>query len=152
MRFNYLVAAAIALGLCASCGESKPAEEAAAAPAVPTPTLADLPAPWNAADLENGASLFVKCKSCHTVGAGEAGRVGPNLHGVFDREPASAPKFKYSPALEAFAEDRWTPELIDQWLSKPKAFLPGNAMFFDGLANEDDRRDLIGWLLIETRK
>jgi cytochrome c2 len=30
--------------------------------------------------------------------------------------------------------------------------MPGTAMFFDGIANEDDRRDLIGFLLIETRK
>ncbi len=152
MRINFLIVAGLALSLLGGCGESKPVEEAPATPAVPPPALAELPAPWNAAALDNGASLFVKCQSCHTVGAGEANRVGPNLHGVFDREPASAPKFKYSPALEAFAEERWTPDLIDQWLSKPKAFLPGNAMFFDGLAKEEDRRDLIGWLLIETRK
>jgi len=149
MRVNFLIVAALALTLTGGCGESEPTS---ATPAVPPPALDELPAPWNAADLGNGASLFIKCKSCHTLVAGEANRVGPNLHGVFDREPASAPKFKYSTALETFAADRWTPELIDEWLAKPKEFLPGNAMFFDGLAKEEDRRDLIAWLLIETRK
>jgi cytochrome c len=144
---------AVALALCLlGCGESQTASDPSNSPAMPPPTLGELPSPWNAADLDNGASLYIKCKSCHSIGAGEPGRVGPNLHGVFDREPASAPKFKYSPALEAFGQEHWTPELIDQWLANPKTFLPGNAMFFDGLAREEDRRDLIAWLLIETRR
>ena len=153
MRAKYLIPAIFGVLLAACDGSgTTPSADAPATPAVPAPTLAELPAPWNAADLGNGASLFAKCRGCHTIGAKEGDKVGPNLHGVFDRHPASAPKFKYSPALKAFAEEKWTPELIDHWLQKPKEFLPGNGMFFDGIAKEDDRRDLIGWLLIETRK
>lgn len=153
MQSKYLIPAIFGVLLAACDGsETTPNADAPATPAVPAPTLAELPAPWNAADLGNGASLFAKCRGCHTVGAKEGNKVGPNLHGVFDRHPASAPKFNYSPALKAFAEERWTPELIDHWLQKPKEFLPGNGMFFDGIAKEDDRRDLIAWLLIETRK
>lgn len=147
MRAKYLIPAIF--GLLAACNGSEPAP---AGPAVPVPTLAELPAPWNAADPGNGPSLFAKCRACHSVVAKEGHRVGPNLHGVFDRRPASAPKFNYSPALKAFAEPSWTPELIDHWLQKPKDFLPGNGMFFDGIAKEEDRRDLIAWLLIETRR
>ena len=153
MRAKYLIPAIFGVLLAACDGSgTTPSAGAPAALAVPAPTLAELPAPWNAADLGNGASLFAKCRGCHTIGAKEGDKVGPNLHGVFDRHPASAPKFKYSPALKAFAAEKWTPELIDHWLQKPKKFLPGNGMFFDGIAKEDDRRDLIGWLLIETRK
>ena len=47
---------------------------------------------------------------------------------------------------------QWTPELVDQWLQKPSGFLPGNAMFFNGITKENMRRDLIAYLLIETRK
>ncbi len=150
MRVSLFPALVMLCAGLAGCGEPDPATPAA--PTVPPPSLSDLPSPWNQADLANGASLFIKCATCHTVGRGQNNKVGPNLHGVFDREPASAPKFPYSPALKAFDVERWTPELIDQWLAKPKAFLPGNGMFFDGLAQEEDRRDLIAWLLIETRR
>lgn len=150
MRVSFLFTAALALGIISGCGESAPA--APTAPAVPPPSLAELPAPWNEADLANGASLFVKCQTCHNIAAGQPNRVGPNLHGVFDRDPASAPRYKYSRALEEFDQERWTPALVDEWLANPKTFLPGNGMFFDGLAKDEDRRDLVAWLLIETRK
>jgi cytochrome c len=152
MRATYLIPAVFSAWLLAGCDGSGTAPGAETTPAVPVPALADLPAPWNSADLGNGATVFAKCRSCHSVVAKEGNKVGPNLHGVFDRRPATAPKFNYSPALKAFAEERWTPELIDHWLQKPKEFLPGNAMFFDGIAKEEDRRDVIAWLLIETRK
>jgi cytochrome c len=144
----HLAVAAAAL-LIVACDGSKP--EGPAAPAVPAPTLAELPAPYSSADLENGRSLFSKCRACHSLIAADGNRIGPNLHGLFDRDTASAPKFKYSPALADFAEAHWTPELIDHWLANPKTFLPGNGMFFDGIANEQDRRDIIAYLLIHTR-
>jgi cytochrome c len=145
-RKHSIMAAAL---LAVSCDGSAP--EAPAAPAVPAPALADLPAPYNGADLENGKSLFNKCRACHSLVAADGNRIGPNLHGVFDRDTASAPKFKYSPALAGLADPSWTPELIDHWLANPKTFLPGNGMFFDGIASEGERRDLIAYLLIHTR-
>jgi cytochrome c len=146
IRKRLLIAAAA--GMLAACNGSQPE---AIVPAVPAPTLAELPSPYNAADPENGKSMFGKCRSCHSLKASDGNMVGPNLHGVFDRDTASAPGFKYSPALAGFAEPRWTPELIDHWLANPKTFLPGNGMFFDGIANENDRRDIIAYLLIHTR-
>lgn len=135
--------------LLAACGNSDPE---ATTPAVPVPTLAELPAPYNAADLGNGQTIFAKCRACHSLKAKEGNLVGPNLHGVFDRHPGTARKFKYSPALKAFAEERWTPELVDHWLSNPKTFLPGNGMFFNGIDKPENRRDVIAYLLINTRK
>lgn len=147
MRASYLIPAFVAL---AACGGEK--AEAPVTPGVPPPALSDLPAPWSAADLGKGKGVFAKCRSCHTIGAGQANMVGPNLHGVFDRPPGTAAKFKYSPAMKAWTETQWTPELVDHWLQKPKDFMPGTAMFFDGIAKEEDRRDLVAFLLIETRK
>ena len=134
----------------AACGNSEP--EGPATPAVPAPTLAELPTPYNAADLGNGQMIFAKCKACHSLVATEGNLVGPNLHGVFDRHPATQKKFKYSPALAAYTEAQWTPELIDHWLSNPKDFLPGNGMFFNGIGKPEDRRDVIAYLLINSRK
>ena len=39
---------------------------------------------------------------------------------------------------------------MDQWLNDPRGFLPGNKMAFAGVRDETDRRDLIGWLKLET--
>ena len=159
MRAGFLIPVIFAGLILAACGETREAPaDASTAPAAPAalsgppPSLADLPEPYNAANLGNGKSVFAKCRNCHSLVAAEGHKVGPNLHGVFDRHPASAPKFKYSPALRAFTEERWTPELVDHWLSNPGTFLPGNGMFFNGIGKPEDRRDVIAYLLIETRK
>jgi cytochrome c len=159
MRTGYLipvmVGALLALSACGGpSGETAaaPAAETSAAPAVPAPTLADLPAPWNAANLGEGASQFGKCRACHSLKASEGNLVGPNLHGVFERKPGTVPKFRYSDALKSAPYEQWTPELINHWLQRPTDFLPGTSMFFNGIAKEDRRRDLIAYLLIETRK
>src|SRR5262245_47992209 len=94
MRAKYLIPAmfGLLLGACDGSGNT-PNADAPPTPAIPAPTLAELPAPWNSADLGNCASVFAKCRACHSVVAKEGNKVGPNLHGVFDRHPATAPKF-----------------------------------------------------------
>jgi cytochrome c len=163
-RQNVLPAGTLMLALAlAACGEggspTPPAAETAqtpstetAAPSVPALTLADLPAPYSEADLERGKAVFAKCRNCHSLVAAEGARVGPNLHGVFERPTASAEGFRYSPALADWPEEVWRPDLLEQWLEKPKDFLPGSSMFFNGIDDADDRRDVIAFLLIETRR
>jgi cytochrome c len=46
----------------------------------------------------------------------------------------------------------WTPELVDQWLLAPQGFVPGTGMFFNGIKSPEERRDLISYLLIESRR
>jgi cytochrome c len=159
MRAGYLIPLIVGAVLApAGCGgpsevaTAPAAETASAAPAVPVPTLTDLPSPWNEADLGAGAGQFAKCRACHSLKAREGNLVGPNLHGIFERGPGKAPKFRYSTAVKNAAFEQWTPELVDQWLQKPSGFLPGNAMFFNGITKPEMRRDLIAYLLIETRK
>jgi len=142
----------VALAL-AACGGDTPGASGTETLAVPAPTLAELPAPYNAADLARGKDLFGrKCGACHFLDRKKGNMVGPNLNGVFDHGTATAKNYGYSPALKAFAEEQWTPELIDQWLQSPDSFVPGTAMRFNGIPDEMERRDLIAHLLIASRQ
>lgn len=96
-------------------------------------------------DAAKGEKVFLRCKACHTVEKGGANKVGPNLHGLWGRKAGSVEGFKYSPALSA-ANFEWTPEALDQWLAKPKEFLPGNRMAFAGIPKPEERADLIAYL------
>ncbi|MCC6828386.1 MAG: c-type cytochrome [Novosphingobium sp.] len=152
MRLVGLIPVTFAAMLLASC-DGEAAKQAAEAAAVPAPKLEDLPAPYNTADLARGKALQGrKCGACHFVQASRGNQVGPNLHGVFERGVAKADKYNYSPALKAFAEPKWTPELLDQWLLSPDSFVPGTAMRLNGITDETERRDIIAYLLIASRE
>ena len=154
MRLGFMISAVLAGALAlAACGGEAPAPAAPAAPAVPVPTQADLPAPYDTADLAAGKSIFGRqCASCHYAVAGKGHLVGPNLHGVFERGTGKAEGYNYSPALKNFEHKEWTPALVEQWLLAPQGFVPGTSMFFNGIKKDEERHALIAYLLIETRK
>lgn len=131
-----------------------PPPETAAAPAAtpasePSPEFAALPAPYNTASYAAGARTWKLCQSCHLTVEGAGALVGPNLHGIFGRQVASAPGFDYSPALKA-ETFTWTPEQLDHWLANPSTFVKGNRMSFAGVRKESDRQAVIAYLMIET--
>ncbi|MDQ3124679.1 MAG: cytochrome c family protein [Pseudomonadota bacterium] len=139
------------------CGQG-PAEKtgAPAAPATPAPTaaekaalLAALPAPYNAADLENGRRAFARCRSCHTITDGGSNMTGPNLYGVFGRQAGVHPGFNYSTAMKE-ADFVWDVLRLDDWLENPRTFLKGTKMSFAGIPDPTDRRDVIAFLKVET--
>jgi cytochrome c len=111
--------------------------------------LASLPAPYNAADLDNGKRRFGQCGTCHTLAAGGPNLVGPNLHAVFGREIASKADYSYSKAAQD-ANFVWDAEKLDQWLANPRGFLPGTKMTFPGLKEPNDRRDVIAYVMVES--
>jgi cytochrome c len=105
--------------------------------------------PYAGADRDNGQRLAQMCKACHTVGAGGAHMIGPNLFGFFGRPAGSAERYAYSAVLQE-ADFVWTPRALDVWLARPARFLPGNRMSFPGVSSASDRVDVIAYLLDAT--
>lgn len=134
-------------------GDAKDPQPAArvqqATPEQKAALLASLPAPYNAADLENGRRVFARCRACHTITEGGPNMTGPNLHGVFGREAGAKEGYNYSPALRQ-ADFIWDAGQLDHWLENPREFLRGNKMSFAGIRDPDDRRDVIAFLKVET--
>ncbi|GEM_PF-173704 len=124
----------------AAPAEATPAETGFVAPPLSAPVADQIAA----ADLEAGAKVFLKCKACHRLD-GKNG-VGPSLDGIFGRTTGSVEGFKYSDANKG-ANVVWSPEVMNDYLSNPKTYMPGNKMTFVGLPDEADRINLIAWLL-----
>lgn len=130
--------------LAAACGQQQ-SSPANPAPDAGAPPARNLDAMLADADLPRGQTLFLQCRACHSLQAGEPHKVGPNLHGMFGRKAGTAPGFNYSPAL-ADSGVIWTPETLDAWLERPSEFLPGNRMVFIGVQQPADRANLIAYL------
>jgi cytochrome c len=105
----------------------------------------DLAALMKVADVTRGAKIFKKCASCHTIGKGEAARVGPNLFGIIGRARASFSGFAYSDAMKKKG-GAWDKDSINQFITKPKDFIAGTKMAFPGLKKPQDRADVILFL------
>ena len=98
-----------------------------------------------AADAGAGEQVFKKCAACHTVDAGGANGLGPNLHGVMGRAVAGSPGFNFSDALKSKG-GTWTWDAMSEWLKSPKTFAPGTKMTFAGLGKPEDRANLMVYL------
>ncbi|MEM5516195.1 c-type cytochrome [Henriciella sp. AS95] len=111
--------------------------------------FAGLPEPYASADFDRGKRVFFQCQSCHTLTEGGDVVLGPNLYGLFGREVGTSGDFEYSTALQE-ADFEWTPEKLDQWLTRPRDFLPGNNMSFAGVQRPDDRTAVIAYVMTQT--
>lgn len=105
----------------------------------------DLSAMMATANVDRGAKIFKKCASCHNVAKGEGAKVGPNLFGVIGRAKGGAAGFTYSEAMKAKGGS-WDKESINQFITKPKDYIPGTKMAFPGLKKPQDRADVILFL------
>ncbi len=120
-------------------GEVEGGGEVAAVP------IANVLAEVSAADgIAKGEAVFKKCTACHTIAAGGAAGIGPNLHGVLGKGIGGG-AFAYSEALKGVG-GAWSYESMNSWLTNPKKFAAGNKMTFAGLGKAEDRAAVMLYL------
>jgi cytochrome c len=115
------------------------ADGAGAAAAVPIGNMMAV------ADISKGEAIFKKCVACHTIAQGGANGIGPNLWGTVGKPLGSHAGFAYSDALKSKG-GTWTFEALNEWLSNPKKYAPGNKMTFAGLGNPEERAAVMLYL------
>lgn len=98
-----------------------------------------------AGDAGRGARAFNACIACHTLER-ERHLTGPSLAGLWSRKAGGLESYRrYSDALKR-SGIVWNASMLDEWLRNPQKLVPGNAMQFAGLPDENARADLIAFL------
>ena len=98
------------------------------------------------ADPAKGEMTFKKCASCHTIAAGGANGIGPNLHAIMgDAVGHGRAGFAFSPALAALG-GKWDWATMDKWLANPRAMVSGTKMTFAGLDDGQERANLLAFI------
>jgi cytochrome c len=92
-----------------------------------------------------GQRQYIYCQACHSIDAGGAHKVGPNLHGIFGRSAGQAEGYVYSTVLRE-SGITWDAAAMDKWLVSPAAMVPGTTMVFAGVSDPVQRANLIAYL------
>lgn len=104
-------------------------------------------APAFAQDVEAGKRVFARCAACHNVETA-TNKLGPHLQGVVGRTAGSLEGYSYSKAMtDAGAAGLvWDEATLREYLTNPKASVPGTKMAFAGLRRPEEIRDVIAYI------
>ena len=95
--------------------------------------------------LAAGEQSFKKCLPCHSVGEGAKNKVGPELNGLEGRKAGTVEGYSYSEANKGSGLT-WDEATLKDYITDPKAKIPGTKMVFAGIKNENERNNLWGYL------
>jgi cytochrome c len=96
-------------------------------------------------DAAAGKSVFNQCKACHQVGPEAKNGVGPVLNGIVGRKAGEYPGYNYSDANKGSGLT-WDEATLKEYLTDPKAKVPGTKMIFPGIKRENQLENLIAYL------
>ena len=94
---------------------------------------------------EAGERVFAQCRACHQVGESARNVAGPHLNGLFSRTSGSVEGYAYTDANKS-AGITWDDASFREYITDPKAKVPGTKMIFAGLKNQTQITDLIAYL------
>jgi cytochrome c len=126
-------------------GYALPAGTEATAPAPKAAPETPFPVELAKADVAKGQADTKICQTCHSFDKGGPIRVGPPLWGVVGRHKGSFPGYSYSEGMKSKGGD-WTYDDLDEFLTKPSAYVAGTKMTFGGEAEESKRADIVDYL------
>lgn len=135
-RFAVLLAGAVTA--MSAAAQAQPAASA------PSATPASGPA-TDAALLQRGKRLFLRCAACHDATVTGLPKTGPHLQGIVGRRAGAVEGYAYSPAMKA-QSFQWDAARLEAWLTQPAAVVPATSMVFIGIPDAQERRALIAYL------
>lgn len=100
-------------------------------------------------DAQAGAEIYeMECAACHQIGEEAEHRIGPHLNRIFDRRAGSHADFDYSEALARQGRDGlfWDLRRLDAYLKNPLSLVSGTYMGYPGLADPEERANVIAFL------
>ena len=95
------------------------------------------------ATAEAGERVWRQCSSCHKLDGSNG--TGPYLNGVIGRAQGGVSDYAYSASF-AELQGEWTPEEMNGFLLAPAEWVPGTKMTYRGLADVEDRANIIAFL------
>jgi cytochrome c len=93
--------------------------------------------------MADAPASFAACAACHSSDGTNG--VGPSLKGVYGRKAGSAGGFRYSSAMKK-AATVWDDKSLDSFLADTQKAIPGNTMPFPGVADAQQRAEIIDYL------
>jgi cytochrome c len=99
----------------------------------------------HAQDVAAGENSFKKCLPCHRVGPEAKNLVGPVLNGLEGRKSGTIEGYNYSDANKN-SGITWDDSVFKEYITNPRAKIPGTKMVFAGINNENERANLWAFL------
>lgn len=94
-----------------------------------------------AQDRAAGETSFKKCMACHEIGENAKNKVGPELNGLDGRKSGTVSDYGYSDANKN-SGITWNEATFLEYIKDPRAKVPGTKMFFPGIKNETEAKNL----------